>query len=83
VQATFNALEGAGMDLSDGALLLGGDGRYFNDLVSVRLCACSDVLRVASQGLFGDGGVKYACLYWMSTQSSHALPHRRTATCLS
>jgi hypothetical protein len=48
VQATFNALEGAGMDLSDGALLLGGDGRYFNDLVSAPLCACVAVLRVVS-----------------------------------
>ena len=32
VQATFNALPETGTDLSDGALLIGGDGRYYNDV---------------------------------------------------
>jgi hypothetical protein len=58
------------MDLSDGALLLGGDGRYFNDLVSVCVCACACTLRVAF-------GVKSAYLYCKTTQSSHALSHHR------
>ena len=31
VQATFNALIQNGVDLSDGSLLIGGDGRYFNN----------------------------------------------------
>ncbi|GMH76870.1 hypothetical protein TrRE_jg11350, partial [Triparma retinervis] len=31
VQATFNSLASAGTDVSDGTLLIGGDGRYYND----------------------------------------------------
>ena len=32
VQATFNALKESGVDLSSGSLLIGGDGRYHNDV---------------------------------------------------
>jgi phosphoglucomutase len=32
VQSTFNALVSTGTDLSDGSLLIGGDGRYYNDV---------------------------------------------------
>lgn len=32
VQATFNALAVSGTDVTDGALLVGGDGRYYNDV---------------------------------------------------
>ncbi|CAN0586060.1 unnamed protein product, partial [Laminaria digitata] len=31
VQATFDALAATGTDVSKGTLLIGGDGRYFND----------------------------------------------------
>ena len=38
LQATFNALPETGTDLSDGALLIGGDGRHYNDVaIQVRL----------------------------------------------
>eukprot|EP00550_Attheya_septentrionalis_P006652 CAMPEP_0198294146 /NCGR_PEP_ID=MMETSP1449-20131203/21071_1 /TAXON_ID=420275 /ORGANISM="Attheya septentrionalis, Strain CCMP2084" /LENGTH=1060 /DNA_ID=CAMNT_0043994017 /DNA_START=92 /DNA_END=3274 /DNA_ORIENTATION=+ len=32
VQATFDALVATGTDLSEGSLVIGGDGRYFNDV---------------------------------------------------
>lgn len=31
VQATFDALKATGTDVTKGTLLIGGDGRYFND----------------------------------------------------
>lgn len=31
VQSTFDALKATGTDVSRGTLLIGGDGRYFND----------------------------------------------------
>lgn len=31
VQATFDALKATGTDVTQGTLLIGGDGRYFND----------------------------------------------------
>jgi phosphoglucomutase len=32
VQATFDAVKASGVDLSEGSLLIGGDGRYYNDV---------------------------------------------------
>lgn len=32
VQATFDAIKASGVDLSEGSLLIGGDGRYYNDV---------------------------------------------------
>lgn len=32
VQATFDAIKASGTDLSEGSLLIGGDGRYYNDI---------------------------------------------------
>lgn len=49
VQATFNALVASGTDLSDGALLVGGDGRYLNEKaiqVIVQMAAANGVRRV-------------------------------------
>lgn len=49
VQATFNALEATGTDLGDGALLLGGDGRFYNDTaiqVIVKMAFANGVRRV-------------------------------------
>lgn len=49
VQATFNALPENGTDLTDGALLLGGDGRYYNDVaiqVIIKMAVANGVRRV-------------------------------------
>mmetsp|Transcript_10483 Transcript_10483/g.14465 ORF Transcript_10483/g.14465 Transcript_10483/m.14465 type:complete len:1069 (+) Transcript_10483:63-3269(+) len=49
VQATFNALVATGTDLSDGALLLGGDGRYYNDVAIqsiIKMAAANGVRRI-------------------------------------
>lgn len=49
VQATFNALEANGVDLGDGALVLGGDGRFFNDTaiqVILKMAFANGVRRV-------------------------------------
>jgi len=49
VQSTFNALNSLGTDLSDGSLLLGGDGRYYNDKaidIIVKLAAANGVRRI-------------------------------------
>lgn len=49
VQSTFNALVQAGTDLSDGSLLLGGDGRYFNDTaiqIITKIAAANGVRRI-------------------------------------
>lgn len=49
VQSTFNALIATGKDLSEGALLLGGDGRYFNDVaiqIIIKIAAANGVRRV-------------------------------------
>ena len=49
VQATFNALPEYGTDLSEGALLLGGDGRFYNDVaiqVIIKMAAANGVKRV-------------------------------------
>eukprot|EP00554_Chaetoceros_debilis_P005563 CAMPEP_0194072476 /NCGR_PEP_ID=MMETSP0149-20130528/221_1 /TAXON_ID=122233 /ORGANISM="Chaetoceros debilis, Strain MM31A-1" /LENGTH=1057 /DNA_ID=CAMNT_0038752367 /DNA_START=46 /DNA_END=3219 /DNA_ORIENTATION=+ len=32
VQATFDAIKASGTDISEGSLLIGGDGRYYNDV---------------------------------------------------
>lgn len=49
VQSTFNALAAVGTDVSDGALLVGGDGRYFNEgaiQVIVKMAVANGVKRV-------------------------------------
>lgn len=49
VQATFTALNQLGTDVSKGALLLGGDGRYFNDKaiqIIVKIAAANGVRRI-------------------------------------
>jgi phosphoglucomutase len=49
VQATFNALPANGTDLTDGALLLGGDGRYYNDVaiqVIIKMAVANGVRRI-------------------------------------
>jgi phosphoglucomutase len=49
VQATFNALPACGTDLSDGALLLGGDGRFYNDVaiqIIIKMAVANGVRRI-------------------------------------
>lgn len=49
VQATFNALPANGTDLLDGALLIGGDGRYYNDVaiqVIVKMAIANGIKRI-------------------------------------
>ena len=49
VQSTFNALIATGTELSEGALLLGGDGRYYNDVaiqIIIKIAAANGVRRV-------------------------------------
>ena len=56
VQATFNALVASGVDVSDGALLIGGDGRYYNDTavqVITKIAAANGVRRI----VIGEGGL--------------------------
>ena len=49
VQSTFNALLAEGVDLSDGSLLIGGDGRYHNDKaiqVIIKIAVANGVKRI-------------------------------------
>jgi len=49
VQATFNALAESGTDVTSGALLLGGDGRYHNDTAIqtiMKIAAANGVRRI-------------------------------------
>lgn len=49
VQSTFNALPAYGTDLSDGALLIGGDGRFYNDVaiqVIIKMAVANGVKRI-------------------------------------
>jgi phosphoglucomutase len=49
VQSTFNALPACGTDLSDGGLLLGGDGRFYNDVaiqVIIKMAVANGVRRI-------------------------------------
>ncbi len=49
VQATFNALAEVGADVSSGALLLGGDGRFYNDAaiqVIIKIAVANGVKRI-------------------------------------
>jgi phosphoglucomutase len=49
VQATFNALPDSGTDISVGSLLLGGDGRFYNDTalqVIIKMAAANGVRRI-------------------------------------
>jgi phosphoglucomutase len=56
VQATFNALLASEVDLTDGALLIGGDGRFYNDTaiqVITKIAAANGVRRI----IIGEGGL--------------------------
>ena len=56
VQSTFNALIASGVDLSDGSLLIGGDGRYFNKeaiQIIVKIAVANGVRRI----LIGQNGL--------------------------
>nr|AIQ80989.1 UDP-glucose pyrophosphorylase/phosphoglucomutase [Saccharina japonica] len=49
VQATFDALAATGTDVTKGTLLIGGDGRYFNDKaiqIIVKIAAANGVTRM-------------------------------------
>lgn len=49
VQATFNALAESKQDVADGALLVGGDGRYYNDKaiqVIIKMAVANGVRRI-------------------------------------
>ena len=49
VQSTFNALPEAGTDVTDGALLIGGDGRFYNPeatQVIIKMAAANGVKRI-------------------------------------
>lgn len=49
VQSTFDALAKEGVDVTDGGLLIGGDGRYYNDVatqVIIKIAAANGVRRV-------------------------------------
>jgi phosphoglucomutase len=49
VQSTFNALPAYGTDLGDGSLLIGGDGRYFNNAAIqtiVKIAVANGVKRI-------------------------------------
>ncbi|CAM9253118.1 unnamed protein product [Choristocarpus tenellus] len=49
VQATFDALKATGTDVSKGSLVIGGDGRYFNDKaiqIILKIAAANGVRRV-------------------------------------
>jgi phosphoglucomutase len=49
VQATFNALKDDRVDLGDGSLLIGGDGRFFNDTaiqIIVKIALANGVRRI-------------------------------------
>lgn len=62
VQATFNALQANGTDVSSGALVVGGDGRYFNDTaiqVIIKIAAANGVRRliIGEKGLLSTPAV--------------------------
>ncbi|CAN0444117.1 unnamed protein product, partial [Discosporangium mesarthrocarpum] len=49
VQATFDAVKATGTDVSKGTLLLGGDGRYFNDKaiqIIIKIAVANGVRRI-------------------------------------
>ncbi|CBN79734.1 conserved unknown protein [Ectocarpus siliculosus] len=49
VQSTFDALKGTGTDVTQGTLLIGGDGRYFNDKaiqIIIKIAAANGVTRM-------------------------------------
>lgn len=62
VQATFDALAAQGTDVSIGTLLVGGDGRYFNDRaiqIIIKMAIANGVRRiwVAKDGLCSTPGI--------------------------
>lgn len=49
VQATFNSLPGYGTDVSEGALLIGGDGRYYNPeaiQIIIKMAVANGITRI-------------------------------------
>lgn len=62
VQATFDAIKASGTDLSEGSLVIGGDGRYYNDVaiqVIIKMGIANGVNRfwVGKDGLLSTPGV--------------------------
>lgn len=56
IQATFNALKHLSIDVTEGALLVGGDGRYYNNFsiqVIIRMAFANGVRRV----IIGENGL--------------------------
>ena len=70
VQSTFNALTSYGSDVRDGSLLLGGDGRFYNDVAIqaiIKIAVANGVRRV----LIGQNGL-------LSTPAVSAIIRERT-----
>jgi phosphoglucomutase len=62
VQATFDAIKADGTDVSEGSLVIGGDGRYFNDVAIqtiIKMGIANGVTRfwVGKDGLLSTPGV--------------------------
>jgi len=62
VQATFDAIKASGTDISEGSLVVGGDGRYYNDVAIqtiVKMGIANGVTRfwVGKDGLLSTPGV--------------------------
>jgi phosphoglucomutase len=62
IQSTFNALKALGVDVGEGSLLVGGDGRYYNDYaiqIIIRIAIANGVRRVivAENGLMSTPAV--------------------------
>ncbi len=62
VQATFDAIKASGTDVSEGSLVIGGDGRYFNDKAIqtiIKMGIANGVTRfwVGKDGLLSTPGV--------------------------
>lgn len=62
VQATFDAIKASGTDVSEGSLLIGGDGRYYNDTaiqLIVKMGAANGVKRfwIGENGLLSTPAV--------------------------
>ena len=62
VQSTFNSLLASGVDLADGSLLIGGDGRYYNKeaiQIIIKIAVANGVRRIiiGKDGLFSTPAV--------------------------
>lgn len=66
VQATFDALKATGTDVTKGTLLIGGDGRYFNDKaiqIIIKIAAANGCVRISRVSLFIIYLLDVTCLY--------------------